>query len=228
MYAVVSLSPFSAGAGSWRVDCGATSAAATPAPVPNSAGIWIGSTTCSGTPDTQYNSFPSGECFSAGGASYSLNCYGSAASSNWGLTVYQGTGCSGQSASLSGSGSTCASVSTISVSMNCTGTTNPSKSCFSSEDTVQRADGAVIKYSDMAVGDRVLSVGADGKAFFDKVFRITHHDATSTAEFVRLTTASGHVLELSEGHMTHVGTCQPSPSLQLGVCPFKFKLSASA
>ena len=49
------------------------------------------------------------------------------------------------------------------------------KGCFSSQSTVRTMSGGVVPYSSVKIGDQVLSMSTDGVAFFDKVFRITHH-----------------------------------------------------
>jgi len=90
--------------------------------------------------------------------------------------------------------------------------TNPcgtpgTKGCFSSESTVRLDTGAVVSYSAVKIGDHVLSMSSDGVAFYDKVFRITHHSATDVAEFIQLTTSAGQVLELTPTHMMHTATC---------------------
>jgi hypothetical protein len=74
---------------------------------------------------------------------------------------------------------------------------------------VQLESSGVTPVGDVKVGDRVLSVSSSGKTFFDKVFRITHHEPTEVMDFVRITTSSGDVLELTATHTVHVGTwCQ--------------------
>jgi len=67
--------------------------------------------------------------------------------------------------------------------------------------------GEVVPYASIKVGDRVESVNRLGQVFYDKVFRITHHEVDTTNDYVRLTTASGAKLELTESHMLHVGAC---------------------
>jgi len=80
-----------------------------------------------------------------------------------------------------------------------------SQGCFSAEDTVTLEGGAVIKYSDIKIGDRVLSAKADGTLFFDKVFRITHFSHTESGYFHRIVTSRGKVLELTGNHFIQAG-----------------------
>jgi len=80
-------------------------------------------------------------------------------------------------------------------------------SCFSATSTVTLESGKVITYPELKVGDRVLSVAADGTPFFDKVFRITHYSTDLPMTYVRLTTTTGEVLELSPTHLLHVESC---------------------
>jgi hypothetical protein len=72
---------------------------------------------------------------------------------------------------------------------------------------LQLESGDAIPIADVHVGDKVLAVSSAGQPFFDKVFRITHHEPTETMEFVHITTSSGDVLEVSGTHTVHVGEC---------------------
>ena len=56
------------------------------------------------------------------------------------------------------------------------------------------------------MGDRVLAVSYAGQPFFDKVFRITHHEPTETMDFVRIGTSDGNVMEVTATHTVHAGT----------------------
>jgi hypothetical protein len=77
--------------------------------------------------------------------------------------------------------------------------------CFSAAATVWRQGSGVTAVSDLVRGDRVLSTTAAGTVAFSKVFRVTHHDSAAIAEFVRVRTSSGQVLELTPSHMLHAG-----------------------
>lgn len=67
----------------------------------------------------------------------------------------------------------------------------------------------------VSLGDHVQSVTPEGVLRFVEVFRWTHYDPSSWTEFVLLTTSTGHTLELSPGHMTHVGACCALDTLKL-------------
>jgi len=55
------------------------------------------------------------------------------------------------------------------------------------------------------VGDMVQTVRTDRTMGYDRVFRVTKHVEGEQAEFIRLTTASGHAVELTSGHFIQVG-----------------------
>jgi len=185
------------------------------------------------------SNFVSGECIrvvdhitgvSASSFSIAFTCFGSSASSNWTAQMYLDSNCGGVPYQENGYGSQCFSVFGLyDFSIDCTGTVNPSPysvtptisvtpstppaKCYSSASTVVLESGNVIPYPDLKVGDRVLAVSSTGEPFFDKVFRITHHDTESPTEFVVITTTSGDKLELSSDHMLHSGTCCSLSSL---------------
>ncbi len=55
-----------------------------------------------------------------------------------------------------------------------------------------------------------------GQAVYDKVFRITHHEPSEVMDFVRITTSSGEVLEVSPTHTVHVGRSRCQLKLNCG------------
>jgi hypothetical protein len=73
---------------------------------------------------------------------------------------------------------------------------------------LQLESGDAIPIADVHVGDKVLAVSSAGQPFFDKVFRITHYEPTEVMDFVRISTSSGHVMEVTGTHMVHTGTSQ--------------------
>jgi len=81
------------------------------------------------------------------------------------------------------------------------------RNCFSSTATTHLEDGSEKAVSRLNVGDRVLAVDANGKPFYDRVFRVTHHDHVTRTEFIRVTTSSNHTLELSREHYIHAHKC---------------------
>ncbi len=92
---------------------------------------------------------------------------------------------------------------TIYVKVSCT---TPGSGCFSAHDTVVLDSGATVQYSSLQIGDRVLSASSSGDLFYDKVFRITHHDHAEEMDFLAFTTSDGKTLELTATHMLHIGT----------------------
>jgi hypothetical protein len=96
---------------------------------------------------------------------------------------------------------------TLYVRVACTNVTVGS-GCFSSHDTVVLDSGATVQYSSLQIGDRVLSASSSGDLFYDKVFRITHHDHAEEMDFLAITTSDGKTLELTASHMLHIGRCQ--------------------
>jgi hypothetical protein len=74
----------------------------------------------------------------------------------------------------------------------------------------------VVPIGDVHVGDRVLSVSSAGQPFYDKVFRITHHEPEETMDFVRIGTSDGNVVEMTATHTVHTGKtslCPLTPTL---------------
>lgn len=90
--------------------------------------------------------------------------------------------------------------------------------CFPSDTSVQLEDGRRIDIADVNVGDKVLSVSADNKYFYDKVFRITEHDTSAAVASVKLSTASA-TLQLTPNHFVHSTDgecCSPETLKQAG------------
>ena len=65
--------------------------------------------------------------------------------------------------------------------------------------------GDVVPFSNLTVGDYVQSMTPEGAVVFEKVFRVTHFEEKTRATFIEITTTTGQVLELTHGHMLHVG-----------------------
>lgn len=72
--------------------------------------------------------------------------------------------------------------------------------CFPAAATVELQSGAVVKMSDVSVGDMV-KVGVNK---FSRVFMFTHKMADTTNAFVELKTASGAELSLTSGHYLYI------------------------
>lgn len=160
---------------------------------------------CTGTPIVSNADFTSGKCAydAANGYSASTACAGA----QWTLGIwYTSTSCEGvATVTLTGFNSSCQNIYygtnfAFSATIDCGG-------CFSAASTLQLESGAAAPIADVRVGDRVLAVSSGGQPFYDKVFRITHHEPTETMEFVRIGTSTGHVLEVTGTHRVHVGSC---------------------
>lgn len=68
--------------------------------------------------------------------------------------------------------------------------------CFPADATVVLEGGAVVRMSQLRVGDSVLV----SQGTYSAVFLFTHADARAQRNFVQLTTAGGETLELTAGH----------------------------
>jgi hypothetical protein len=77
--------------------------------------------------------------------------------------------------------------------------------CFPGAATVTLAGGETRALSELAVGDKVLTVAADGSRAFEDVIFFDHELAAGVHAFVRLNLASGAALELTGGHFVPVG-----------------------
>jgi len=73
---------------------------------------------------------------------------------------------------------------------------NTTADCFPADATVALQDGSVKRMDELRVGDSVrVSSGV-----YSKVFLFTHADPHAKRSFVKLTTDTGHALELTSGH----------------------------
>jgi len=157
---------------------------------------------CTGT--KQRETFTSGSCKTSGDSSGLVTCFAAGTTMNWNFTAYSSTDCTGTPDLTYNNGvnDVCTDLAQfeISLKVDCNG-------CFSGVSTLQLESGASANIADVKVGDRVLSVSTAGQAVYDKVFRITHHEPSEVMDFVRITTSSGEVLEVSPTHTVHVDTC---------------------
>jgi Hint module len=87
-------------------------------------------------------------------------------------------------------------------------------SCFPSSAQVQLEGGELRRMDDLTIGDVVKT----GPNSFSPVFMFTHRDADiAVADFISVTTASGHVLALSSGHYLPVdGGLKAASSIAIG------------
>jgi hypothetical protein len=58
--------------------------------------------------------------------------------------------------------------------------------------------------AELRMGDKVLSVRADGSTFFDEIYMFGHKDMTAEVPFVLLETDGGAALRLTQDHHLHV------------------------
>lgn len=72
--------------------------------------------------------------------------------------------------------------------------------CFPGRASVDLRDGSTKKMSEIEIGDVVRT----GPASFSRVFMFTHRIAKGSFNFVRLATASGRSIELTEDHYLYV------------------------
>jgi hypothetical protein len=77
--------------------------------------------------------------------------------------------------------------------------------CFPGAATATLADGTTKPLSALVVGDRVLTVAADGSRAFQEVVFFDHELPTGNHAFVRLNLVNGAALELTGGHFVPVG-----------------------
>lgn len=73
--------------------------------------------------------------------------------------------------------------------------------CFPSSATVELEGGATVAMADLSIGDRIRTAGGS----FSPVYIFSHADPSVVAEFVQLTTASGHTLRATSSHYLPVG-----------------------
>lgn len=71
--------------------------------------------------------------------------------------------------------------------------------CFPGDARVVTPGGSA-RMDTLRIGDRVLSLGADGTPFFDEIYMFGHKDVSTRSQFVTLTTQSGASLRLTGDH----------------------------
>lgn len=186
--AAVALSGAPAPADAWRLD------------------FYFGSA-CNGTKTTAYGDGDS--CIAVGSGSSSaitVVCDTAESTSAWSYNVYNNTACSGTATDTypGDNSESCTTISDGAVATTAMVDCGAS-ACFSANSEVTLEGGARVPMSQLNPGDRVLSADESGNLFYDKVFRVTHWDQETVAGHVRITTDSGHVLELTPNHYVHAG-----------------------
>ena len=90
-----------------------------------------------------------------------------------------------------------------------TATTNGAQAgaCFAADEHVTLEDGATKAISAVAVGDRILTVNAQGKQVYSDVVVVPHGRNAVRATFVMITTEAGRDLKLTTNHVLPAGAC---------------------
>jgi len=92
--------------------------------------------------------------------------------------------------------------------------------CFSAEDEVTLESGLSTRFSDLKVGDRILSADKTGDLSFSDVVFLPHGLNHKKATFIELTTATGKQLRATKSHLmvTCDGTTVAAGDLSPGFC----------
>jgi len=87
-------------------------------------------------------------------------------------------------------------------------------SCFPGSATVRDASGRTKPMREVSVGDRLQVILPDGSVGFEDVYLLTHKDAVSVSQYVRITLASGRQLTLSPRHFVPTAPDPDRPDWQ--------------
>ena len=82
-----------------------------------------------------------------------------------------------------------------------------SAACFAGTELVTLESGDVKAMADVRVGDRVLSVNAQGEAVFSDVVYVPHGLNNHHATFAQIGTESGRDLKMTMNHILPAGSC---------------------
>ena len=93
--------------------------------------------------------------------------------------------------------------------------TAPSPSCFAGSERLTLESGATKAMSDLAVGDRILTVNAQGKQVYSDVAYLPHGQNAVKATFTVVTTEDGRNLKVTANHMLPAGACQSPAALPI-------------
>jgi Hint module len=89
-----------------------------------------------------------------------------------------------------------------------------SPACFAATERVTLDDGATKAISDVAVGDRILTVNAHtGAQVYSDVAYLPHGKNTDKAVFTVLATEAGRDVKMTANHMLPAGACDAAGSL---------------
>ena len=90
--------------------------------------------------------------------------------------------------------------------------------CFAATETVTLESGATKAISEVAVGDRILTVNAKtGEQVYSDVAYLPHGQNAVQATFAVVTTASGRDLKMTTNHYLPAGSCALPPAAPLPV-----------
>jgi Hint module len=84
------------------------------------------------------------------------------------------------------------------------GNLSEGSSCFPASATVEHESGRFVRMDALEVGDRVRVGPGSSRDSFSDVFMFTHRAPDSMHSFVRISTASGDVLTVSDGHYIYI------------------------
>ena len=88
-----------------------------------------------------------------------------------------------------------------------------SPACFAGTERVTLHNGTAKAIADVAVGDRILTVNAQGEQVYSDVAYLPHGKNAAKAVFTVLATASGRDLKMTANHMLPAGACDAAGSL---------------
>ena len=86
-------------------------------------------------------------------------------------------------------------------------TSSSSTSCFAGTELVILASGVSKAISEVQVGDRVLTINAQGDQVFSDVVYLPHGRNEEHTTFAQVTTESGRDLKMTMNHMLPAGAC---------------------
>ena len=80
-------------------------------------------------------------------------------------------------------------------------------SCFAGSELVTLENGATKAIADVEVGDRVLTVNANGEQVYSAVAYLPHGKNEASSTFVTVATASGRDVKMTANHILPAGAC---------------------
>ena len=86
-------------------------------------------------------------------------------------------------------------------------TSSSSSRCFDATEQVTLASGLTKAISEVQVGDRVLTINAQGEQVFSDVVYLPHGRNEEHATFAQITTESGRDLKMTMDHFLPAGAC---------------------